>query len=257
MDKKNIFTETPKTKYKEVAVVTNKEEFKKVIKSRRSVRVFTEDKVNHEELMECLELSLLAPNSSNLQPWEFYWIKTKEKKDKIKEYCLHQSAARTAQELIVCVARPDNWKKNNSLLQELYSKRNKQTPKIVEKYYKKIVPLVYNQGPLGFFGFIKSIIIQVISLFRAIPREPISNSDMRVWAHKTTALACENLMLAVRAYGYDSCPMEGMDSKRIKKLLSLPSSAEICMVIGVGKRAENGVYDEQIRLDPKNFIKII
>ena len=30
------------------------------------------------------------------------------------------------------------------------------------------------------------------------------------------ALACENLMLALRAYGYDSCPMEGMDSKRIK-----------------------------------------
>ena len=36
---------------------------------------------------------------------------------------------------------------------------------------------------------------------------------MAVWAHKSTALACENLMLSLRAYGYDSCPMEGMDSK--------------------------------------------
>ncbi len=257
MDKKNIFTETPKIKYQEVALLTNKAEFKKVVQSRRSVRVFTEDKVDHKELMECLELSLLAPNSSNLQPWEFYWIQTEEKKDKVKEYCLNQSAARTAQELIVCVARPDNWKKNNSLLQELYTKREKETPKVVESYYKKIVPLVYNQGPLGIFGFIKFLAIKVISLFRVIPREPVSNSDMRVWAHKTTALACENLMLAVRAYGYDSCPMEGMDSKRIKKLLSLPRKAEVCMVISVGKRASNGVYDEQIRLESNNFIKII
>ncbi len=257
MDKENIFTKTPKIKYQEEAATTNKEEFKKVVKSRRSVRVFTEDKVDHKELMECLELSLLAPNSSNLQPWEFYWIQTEEKKDKVKEYCLNQSAARTAQELIVCVARPDNWKKNNSLLQDLYTKREKETPKIVDRYYKKIVPLVYNQGPLGIFGFIKFLAIKVISLFRVIPREPVSNSDMRVWAHKTTALACENLMLAVRAYGYDSCPMEGMDSKRIKKLLSLPRKAEVCMVISVGKGASNGVYDEQIRLESNNFIKII
>mgnify|MGYP001407271027 FL=1 len=80
---------------------------------------------------------------------------------------------------------------------------------------------------------------------------------MRVWAHKTTALACENLMLALRAYGYDSCPMEGMDSKRIRKMLNLPRSAEVSMVISAGKRADNGVYGKRFRLDSDNFIKII
>lgn len=253
----NSSSKESKKKYREYAININKEEFIKVIKNRRSVRVFTEEKVDHQHLKECLELSLLAPNSSNLQPWEFYWIKTENKKQKIKEYCLNQSAARTAQELIVCVARADNWKKNNKLLQDLYNKREEETPEIVKKYYKKIVPIIYSQGPMGFFGFFKYLAIKLIGIIRPIPREPVSMSDMRVWAHKTTALACQNLMLSLRAFGYDSCPMEGMDSYKIKKLLALPRKAEISMVISVGKRAVNGVYDKQIRMDSDNFIKII
>ena len=80
---------------------------------------------------------------------------------------------------------------------------------------------------------------------------------MRVWAHKTTALACENLMLALRAYGYDSCTMEGMDSIRIKNMLKLSRKSDICMVIGSGKRKGNGVYGKRFRLPSDKFIKQI
>ena len=95
--------------------------------------------------------------------------------------------------------------------------------------------------------------IFIIGLFRVIPREPNSTADMRVWAHKSTALACQNLMLAFRAYGYDTCPMEGMDSKRVRKLLELPRKAEICMVISVGKRKPEGVYGPRIRFNREQF----
>jgi nitroreductase len=61
-------------------------------------------------------------------------------------------------------------------------------------------------------------------------------------------------MLSLRAYGYDSCPMEGIDSKRIKKLLNLKSPAEISMVISAGKRAKNGVYGKQVRFKSSYFI---
>ena len=109
----------------------------------------------------------------------------------------------------------------------------------------------------GIFGLIKRLLIKIIGIKRPIPREPVSVCDMKIWAQKTTALACQNLMLSLRAYGYDSCPMEGMDSKRIKKLLKLPRRAQICMVIGIGKRAKYGVYDERIRISKEKFIKII
>ena len=252
----NILTNIPRHNHEEPAIDIDKEEFIKLVNSRRSVRVFNQETVNPNHIKECLELALLAPTSSNLQCWEFYWVKDKEKKSKLKSYCLGQSAATTAQELIVCVARIDTWKKNKDHIID-HLNRNKLTPKSALKYYEKIVPLVYSQGFMGLVGFLKKIMIHFIGMFKVIPREPCSVSDMRVWAHKTTVLACENLMLAVRAYGYDSCPMEGMDSKRIKKMLNLPKSAEVCMVVSVGKRAENGVYGKRYRIDSNNFIKIV
>ena len=256
MSKENILTDIPKHNYVEPATKVNSSEFKKIVESRRSVRVFNDDSVDPDELKECLELALLAPTSSNLQCWEFYWVRSDKNKEKLKEYCLNQSAARTAQELVVCVARLDTWRKNrNKILDNLNS--NSDAPRSAVAYYKKIVPLVYNQGIFNLIGLVKKLIIPIIGLKQPIPREPVSKSDMRVWAHKTTALACENLMLALRAYGYDSCPMEGMDSKKIKKMLDLPKKAEISMVISAGKRADNGVYGKRFRLNSDNFIKIV
>jgi len=78
---------------------------------------------------------------------------------------------------------------------------------------------------------------------------------MRVWAIKSTALAAENLMLAFRAYGYDSCPMEGMDEKRVSKLLKLPGDAEVVMVVGAGERADDGVYFPRVKFNRENFIR--
>ena len=64
-------------------------------------------------------------------------------------------------------------------------------------------------------------------------------------------------MLSLRAFGYDSCPMEGIDSARIKSLLNLPKTDQICMVISAGKRASNGVYGKRIRFNRDDFIKIV
>ena len=250
----DIFKDELNISSSEPDISINKEEFIKVINSRRSVRVFTNEKVKEEDILSCLKLGLLAPNSSNLQPWEFYWVRSKNKKNKLIEYCLNQPAARTAAELIVCVAKPMAWKKNQKKMLDLINKNGKNPPQAVLNYYEKIVPLAYNQGIFGIRGFIKSIIIFFISFFRPIPREPVSFADMKVWSQKTTALACQNLMLSFRAFGYDTCPMEGIDSSRIKKLLKLSNTDQICMVISVGKRAENGVYGKRIRFDDKDFI---
>jgi len=241
--------------YVEEAIEVNKEEFIKVVESRRSVRIYNDAKVKEEDMLQCLELSLLSANSSNLQPWEFYWVRDLEKKNQLIDYCLGQPAAKTAQELVVCVARPDNWKNNTQKMLDMF--KDKELPKAVETYYTKIVPLAYNQGFLGLFGLIKKISTFLIGLKKSIPREPTSISDMNVWAQKSTALACQTLMLALRAFGYDSCPMEGIDSYRIKKLLKLPKTAQVCMVISAGKRASNGVYGKRFRLNKDKFIKVV
>ncbi|OFZ56702.1 MAG: nitroreductase [Bdellovibrionales bacterium RIFOXYC1_FULL_54_43] len=257
MESTKIFSEVPNIQYQEQTPEILVEEFRKVITSRRSVRVFDATPIPEAVMTDCLELALLSPNSSNLQPWEFYWTHSPEKKAKLIECCLSQPAARTAAELIVCVARTGTWKQNSRLMIERFKAQGSEVPKPAYDYYRKLVPLVYGQGPLGAWGPVKKAVVILRGLFTPTPREPASGADMRVWATKTTALAAETLMLALRAHGFDSCALEGFDSVRVKKLLELPSDAYTVMVIAAGKRAPNGVYGPRIRFESSLFIKKI
>ena len=80
---------------------------------------------------------------------------------------------------------------------------------------------------------------------------------MKLWATKSTALACENLMLALRAHGFDSCPLEGFDEVRVRKLLKLPRNRHVVMIVAAGKGAPNGVYGEQFRFDSERFVQFV
>lgn len=80
-NKKPILNELFETRnsHSEEAEEIKKEDFIKTIKSRRSVRNYNDEPVLEQDMKACLELALLAPNSSNLQPWEFYWVRSPEK----------------------------------------------------------------------------------------------------------------------------------------------------------------------------------
>ena len=117
------------------------------------MRVFTEEKIPERVVRSCLEMALLAPNSSNLQPWEFYWVRDPEKKKQLVEACFSQPTARTAAELIVSVGRIGTWKKHCQEMLELFEKGDQKPPKSVTTYYKKLAPFVYTQGPLSILGF--------------------------------------------------------------------------------------------------------
>jgi nitroreductase len=256
--KEDILTKIPDMDYTEEAPVIDANEFDKVIRSRRSVRVYTNDSVPQEVMDTALEHATLAPNSSNLQPWRFVWIKSEEAKKKVVEACLNQAAARTASELVVILARTKAWPSVKEKMINVLTES--EAPRGALSYYRKIVPLAYDQGFLNVKGFLKKLAILFIGFKKPVPRGPASYSDMRVWAHKSTALACENMMLSFRAQGYDTCPMEGFDEKRIKAVLGskiMEGGAEVCMVLSVGKRADNGIYGPQIRMDKEDFISVI
>jgi len=253
---KSILSEKPELNYQESSDYYNPEAFTELLANRRSCRMYTDDQIPAEVMNKCLDLAMLAPNSSNMQPWEFYWVRSEEKRKKLIEYCLDQNTVKTAAEMIVVVARMDTWKRNAKLMLEAFEKQEVEVPKSAISYYKKIVPLAYNQGFLGWLGWIKRIALNVMAIFKPMPRQPKSKADMRVWANKSTALACENLMLAFRAYGYDTCPIEGLDQRRVRRLLGVPyGKGEVCMAISVGKRAKSGIYGPRIRFDRELFVK--
>lgn len=254
----NILTEVPDLNYTERSTYFNPDEFTLLVNNRRSCRVYTNEPVPEEIMNKCLDLALLAPNSSNLQPYEFYWVKSEAKRKQLNEYCLDQSTANTAAEIIVAVSRRDTWKLSRQrMLKAFNDQKDIKVSDSAFYYYEKIVPLAYSQGPFGTFGMMKRIYLSITGIFKPTPRQPKSNADMRVWANKSTALACENLMLAFRAYGFDTCPMEGLDQRRVRKLLELPYKAEVCMAISIGKRADNGIYGPRIRFERELFVKKI
>lgn len=225
--------------------------FKKVVESRRSVRKFTDKPIPKEVLDECLDMALLAPCSSGLQPWEFYVVKTPAKKAKLVTACLGQLAAKTAQELIVCVARVDR-------VSEFSKKMIKdwpmpEVPTLVRRYYQ-LIPYNYSPGPLNSFAMVKKAASNVGGLIAPLPRGPYTRSEVELWAAKSAALACENLVLAFRAHGFDTCMMEGYDEARVRKLLKLGDDAFPIMVVGAGERADDGVFWPQIRFERELFV---
>ncbi|GAH00102.1 unnamed protein product, partial [marine sediment metagenome] len=82
---------------------------------------------------------------------------------------------------------------------ELLEESETPPPEAVFKYYKKLVPLAYGQGPFYLLGPIKKLLMHLLAWKNPSPRGPAGKADMRVWAHKSAALACENLMLSLRA----------------------------------------------------------
>jgi nitroreductase len=108
------------------------------------------------------------------------------------------------------------------------------------------MPFLYTSF-FGFYGIIRKIFVTIIGLFRPIVYQ-VSENDMRVVVHKTCALAAQTFMLAMANENYDTCPMEGFDSKKVKSILKLPYGAEINMVVSCGIRDENGVWGDRMRL---------
>ena len=86
--------------------------FDEIINRRRSNRKFDPlVEVPDDVIKRSLERAILSPNSSNMQLWEFYWIKSEAEKSKYEALCLGQSAAKTAKQIVVFVTRKDLWPK--------------------------------------------------------------------------------------------------------------------------------------------------
>ena len=185
-------------------------EFSEVVKKRRSIRRFKPDQVPDHVIVNALEAATLAPNSSNTQTWDFYWVKTPELKAKLVDACLGQSAARTASHLVVICADPKKWKRSQSGLIKWVE--DCKAPKPVHLYYKNLIPVTYRWGLFNSFGLLKWFGTFFAGFFRAVPRGPSFKGEHQLVAVKSAALAAENFVLSITDQGYATCMMEGFES---------------------------------------------
>jgi len=190
-----------------------------------------------------------------MQLWEFYHITNPEILKKLSVACLNQQSATTAQQLVVFVTRQDLYRKRANKMLELEthnilknSPKDKQEKRIKrwQLYYGKVMPFLYSRF-LGILGIVRKILVNLIGIFRTITYQ-VSENDVRVVVHKTCALAAQTFMLAMANEGYDTCAMEGFDSRRVKHILNLPVGAEINMIVSCGIREEQGVWGDRMRI---------
>jgi len=229
--------------------------FEEIINYRRSVRHYKDLPIDSEKVKHCIELATLAPNSSNMQLWEFYHITNPEILKELSVACLNQKAATTAQQMVVFVTRQDLYRTRAKKMIEMETRNVlKNSPKEKhgkrikrwELYYGKVMPFLYSRC-IGIIGLFRKIIVNIIGIFRTITYQ-VSESDMRVVVHKTCALAAQTFMLAMANESYDTCPMEGFDSRKVKSILKLPLGAEINMIVSCGIRDERGVWGDRTRI---------
>lgn len=209
---------------------------------RRAVKVFEPVEISEGVREQILDAARHAPSSFNSQPYRLYWIESAERKRAVAKLCLGQAPAETASVLVVAVADIGSLTATSrSQLQWMRSRSEFSDAKIRDyERTAKIGRILFMPGPFGIFGAVKWGLFWLLNLWKIMGMPPVSRQAQFKWATKSTALACQNLMIAAEALGFNTCPMEGFDGRRLSKYLGLSTRYhEIVMVIAIGKKSHD------------------
>lgn len=232
--------------------------FKKTVRGRRAIRKFDGTSIPEQVMRDCLSDATLAPSASNLQCYEIYWVRDAAKKAKMRVLCLNQPGVTTAGEVLVIVSRVDLWQSHLKKMTDIMTDNGKKPfSGPVRDYYQGIIPMLMKTDRWGFNNLKRRLMFWYKGRSEPTVHEPVTRADHRVYGHIQSSLAAENLMLSLAAHGYESCPMSGIDKRGTKKLLGLPATAEITMVIGAGVGVPEGLLSPRLRLPFDDLVKEI
>ena len=82
------------------------EQFSDLIKNRRSMRKFTGEEVNQEEVVTLLKAALMSPSSKRSNCWQFIAVDDKETLEKLS-HCKEMGAAFLAEAALAIVVMAD------------------------------------------------------------------------------------------------------------------------------------------------------
>ena len=174
------------------------------IETRRSIRSFDpEHKMTGKEKEKLLSLAMCSPTALNIQHWRFVVVEDKLLREKIRAVAWDQAQVTDSSLLIILTADTMGWKKD---------------PIRYCNNRKKEDRAAYVDTIKGFYKGRKVF--------------------QRDEAIRSCAMAAQTLMIAARAFGYDSCPMDGFDFDEVAKLIKLPKDHIITMFVAIGKATE-------------------
>ena len=171
------------------------------IEARRAVKHYDpEYRMTEDEINKLLSSAMLAPTAFNIQNTRFVVVRDPELRKKIRAAAWDQSQVTEASLLIILCADLKSWEKAPARYWQ-------NVPKEVQDF---MVPAIdqYYRG-----------------------REQVQRDETM----RSCGIAAQTLMLAAKAMGYDSCPMDGFDFDAVGKLINLPEDHVIAMFVAIGK----------------------
>ncbi|MFD9625712.1 nitroreductase family protein [Peribacillus muralis] len=194
------------------AQLTN--DFKEILTGRRSIKKYDPTvKISREEMEEILSLATLAPSSVNMQPWRFLVIDSPEGKATLAPLArFNQTQVDTSSAVIAVFGDLDNFSN-------------------AEEIYGKAVEL--GHMPLD----VKDYILTSFAAYY----EKITSEEMRDVVLVDGGLVSMQIMLAARAYGYDTNAIGGYEKDKIAEAFGMDKDRHVpVMLISIGKAADGG-----------------
>jgi nitroreductase len=171
------------------------------INARRAIKHYDPThRMTEEEIKTLLTAALQSPTAFNIQHWRFVTVIDPEVRKQIRSVAWDQAQVTDASLLIVLCADKDAWKKDAA-------RYWKDAPQPVQDF---LVPAIgqYYDG-----------------------RDQVQRDECM----RSCGMAGMTIMLAAKAMGYDSCPMDGFDFDAVAKIINLPEDHVISFMIAVGK----------------------
>ena len=171
------------------------------IAARRAIKHYDPShRMTEEEIKTLLTAALQSPTAFNIQHWRFVTVTDPEVRKQIRAVAWDQAQVTDSSLLIVLCADKDAWQKDAA-------RYWKDAPQPVQDF---LVPAIgqYYAG-----------------------REQVQRDECM----RSCGLAGMTIMLAAKAMGYDSCPMDGFDFDAVAKIIKLPEDHVISFMVAVGK----------------------
>lgn len=183
------------------------ENLKSIINERRSANNFIEGvKIPMEDFNTIFEQLRLVPSCHNLQHAHYLVITDADKKEQLRTVAFNQYKIHTASAAIIVLG-------------------DKEAYKSVEKIYSGMLHLGIYQK----FEYNK-LIQDITGLYTSRGKE-----FQRDEAIRNASLSAMMFMLVAKDLGWDTCPMIGFESDKVRELFNIPENLEPALMITMGK----------------------
>lgn len=185
----------------------------KTIYTRRATRKYKDQPIPRELIQQVIEAGRMAPSAINKQPWRFYILTDKER---IKQF---------SKEIVKAGAMD-----------------------MIKSGVKNIV-----KTAVGYFHFPKGMDMlkepdpifhgAPVIIFMASPRD-------NEWAPLDVGMCCQNMMLAAKSLGLDSCPVgmaKFVEHAKSFSTLTIPKSEQVDLAIILGYGNESPIVHERAK----------